>query len=189
MEDLLLVPAIKKGDDSAFKKLFYNNYENLIGYIRTFSNNHEEAADVVQEAFLSLWENRALLDAERCPKNYLYKIAYNCYMDRYSKRKKEECFFKALKKEALEEQIFDDTQLLERRLERLTVIINNLPPRCKEILKLNKIQGYTQKAIAENLNISVKTVEAHIGKAYKKIRGGFKDDELFLMIIIKILKM
>ncbi|TVZ26917.1 RNA polymerase sigma-70 factor (ECF subfamily) [Gillisia sp. Hel_I_86] len=189
MEDLQLVPAIRKGDNSAFKMLFNNNYKKLIGYVRTFTNNQEEAADVVQEAFLSLWENRSLLDTERSPKNYLYKIAYNCYMDRYSKRKKEECFFKELKKEALEEHIFNDPQLLERRLERLTVIINNLPPRCKEILKLNKIQGYTQKTIAEDLDISVKTVEAHIRKAYKKIREGFKDDDLFLMVIIKILKL
>lgn len=189
MENLQLARAIKKGDDIAFKKLFYDNYENLIAYIITFTNDQDEAADVVQEAFLSLWENRTLLDAERGPRSYLFRIAYNCYIDRYRQQKKEEGLFEELKKEALDDQFFDDPQLLERRLERLRLIINNLPPRCKEVLKLNKMQGYTQKTIAENLGISIKTVESHMRDAYKKIREGFKDDELFLTVIIKILKL
>ncbi|WP_375141560.1 sigma-70 family RNA polymerase sigma factor [Aestuariibaculum sp. M13] len=63
--------------------------------------------------------------------------------------------------------------------------MNTLPPKCKEILELNKLRGLNYKEIAEKLNISEKTVENQMSVAYKKIRKGFENDRLFLPLILK----
>ncbi|MEC3907195.1 sigma-70 family RNA polymerase sigma factor [Tamlana sp. 2201CG12-4] len=64
----------------------------------------------------------------------------------------------------------EDVKMMEQRLACLRLAIDELPPKCKKALLLNKIEGYRYKEIAESMGISVKTVENHISKAFKLLK-------------------
>lgn len=188
MDDIRLAIAIRQGDSAAFKILFERYYEPLLAYITTFTHNPPHSQDIVQQAFVTLWLQRDKLNIEKSPKAYLYAIAHNGYIDQYRILKRRDEFFDELKEHALRERITDDKELTEQRIGRLKDIVKSLPPRCREILQLNKQENLTYKEIALQLKISVKTVEAQMRIAFQKIREGFKNDGMFLFMLLKRFK-
>ncbi|WP_346880942.1 RNA polymerase sigma-70 factor [uncultured Algibacter sp.] len=183
MNDIDALEAFKKGDKKAFKFLFNKYYDRLVAYIMTYSHNKMISEDVVQQAFVSLWEGRDKLNDMRSPKNYLYAIAYNRYMDIVKKEKKQNNALSQIYERALQDRIVEDKEALELRVKKMNQIIETLPPKCKKILKMNKIEGVKYKNIAEIMGISLKTVESQMSIAYKKIRKGFENDKLILVFI------
>ena len=157
-KELLL--AIQQGDKSAFEFLFKKYYEALVGYITTYTQDSQLSEDIVQHSFISLWNKRHKLLLDTSPKNYLYTIAYNRYIDLYRKKKRE------------------DTLLKELCLENLR----------KEVLYLSKLRGLDYNEIAEKLKISPRTVEEQVRIAFKKIRKGFNDSQILFISMMKCLR-
>ena len=182
-----LVVAIQQGDKVAFKFLFEQYYGPLVGYISTYTQDKQLSEDIVQHSFITLWQKRSRLSNETSPKNYLYTIAYNRYIDLLRKEKRVGGLLEELRMENLRNRIEEDREFLEKRLFKLKKIIEGLPPRCKEILYLSRQRGLEYTEIAEKLKISPKTVEEQIRIAFKKIRKGFEDSHSFLFFIRKIL--
>jgi len=183
-----LIQAIIKGNALAFKTFFEQYYLPLVAYMTTFTNDRHLSEDLVQQAFITLWNRRSSLNVNKSTKSFLYTIAYNAYVDHYRKQKRQDTFFDGLRLQALQEGIPEETELMEARIAKLKTIVEQLPPRCKEILELNKLDGLSYKDIAEKLGISLKTVESQMRIAYQKIRKGFEEDPMFLFIIGMVLK-
>lgn len=188
LDDSILAGNIKKNDEKAFKILFDRYYKKLLDYAFTFTGDLQEAEDIVQQTFITLWTNRKKIDAQKSIKSYLYRITYNTYIDTYRKQKHKESFFDEIKERALRDRINDDDEIIEQRILKLKVVIDSLPDKCKEVLQMNKFQGLKYKEIADQLNISVKTVEAHMNTAFKKIRIAFKGDDFFLFFLYKFIR-
>jgi RNA polymerase sigma-70 factor (family 1) len=188
LDDSILADNIKKGDEKAFKTLFDRYYKKLLDYAFTFTGDLQEAEDIVQQTFITLWTNRKKIDSQKSIKSYLYRITHNTYIDTYRKQKHKESFFDEIKERALRDRIIDDDEIIEQRILKLKVVIESLPDRCKEVLQMNKFQGLKYKEIADQLNISVKTVEAHMNTAFKKIRIAFKGDDFFLFFLYKFIR-
>ena len=183
-----LVDAIQKGDKMAFEFIFNLYYKPLLGYVTTFSKNREQSEDIVQQSFVSLWEKRNKLQKNISPKNYLYTIAYNNYIDFYRKEKRTNALLEDLLKENLQNRIDEDQEFLDNRILKLRKVIENLPPRCKEILYLSKQRGLEYLEISEKLKISPKTIESQIRLAFKKIRKEFENNNYILIFIKKPFK-
>ncbi|MDO5970771.1 RNA polymerase sigma-70 factor [Flavivirga aquimarina] len=183
LEDSTLAKNIKKDNKEAFRTLFERYYKMLLDYAVTFTGDLQEAEDIVQQTFIILWTNRRKINTEKQIKSYLYRITHNTYIDSYRKQKHRDAFFDELKERALNSRINDDTEIIDQRISKLKTIVESLPERCKEILQMNKFEGLKYKEIAEQLDVSVKTVESHIYTAFKKIREAFKDEDLFLIFI------
>lgn len=183
MNEIDAVKALKNGDKKAFRYLFELYYDRLVAYIVTYNHDKMSAEDIVQQSFVNLWKDKDKLDEIRSPKNYLYAIAYNRYIDSVRKEKRKIKMFDAVYERALRDRIEEDREILDKRIEKMNSIINSLPPRCQEVLKMNKVQGLRYKDIAEALGISVKTVENQMGIAFKKIRKSFEDDKLVLLLV------
>ena len=186
MTDVILIEAIKQNDNSAFEELFNRYYKPLVAYITTFTNDSELSEDIVQQTFITIWTQRAKLPPIKSIKSYLHKVSYNAFIDHYNKSKRNDAFFDDLKEKALRDLIDDNSEFTERRILKLTQIVDSLPARCKEILQLNKIEGLKYIEIAAKLDISVKTVESQMRIAFQKIREGFQDDPSFLILLINI---
>lgn len=182
-EKLLL--AIQNGNQSAFEFLFNQHYTHLVGYITTYTQDKQLSQDIVQHSFISLWNKRDQLKLKTSPKNYLYTIAYNRYIDLYRKKLRDDNLLRELCLENLRNNIEENRDVLEKRIAKLKTITEKLPPRCKEILYLNKQRGLDYKEIAEKLGISPRTVEEQIRIAFKKIRKGFKDSQVLFFITQK----
>ncbi|MCG1037312.1 RNA polymerase sigma-70 factor [Polaribacter sp. DS7-9] len=188
MNDSILAKKIKKGDRRSFRLLFDRYYKKLLDYATTYTNDTQEAEDIVQQTFIILWTNRLKINTEKSIKSYLYRITHNTYIDTYRKQKNRDAFFDEFKEKALRDRIATDPDALEQRTKKLKKVIETLPEKCKEILYMNKFEGLKYKEISEKLGISIKTVESHIYTAYKKIREAFKDDDLFLFFLYKFIK-
>ncbi|MCK0130211.1 RNA polymerase sigma-70 factor [Flavobacteriaceae bacterium F08102] len=177
MDDLSLIKAIVKGDESAFKTLFNRHYDKLVGYITTFTNDFHVAEDIAQQTFVVIWTKKHKFKTLKSPKSYFYSIAYNLYIDHHRKRKAQSVFFDELREQALRNTIIEDEELSQKRINKLKSIIDSFPPRCKKIFELNKFSGLKYKEIAAQLNISERTVETQMRIAFRKIHKGFEKFE------------
>lgn len=182
--EILLIKALKKGDAKAFDKLFslYGNriYHFSCGYLKS----KEDAEGVVQEVFLRIWKNRKALKPELSFKAYLFKIAYHFIL---------EYFEKAARRRAYQEQLIEESVIFtpdnEERLnyqlllEKVEQLIEQLPPRQKDILIKRRKEGLAVKEIASQLGISPKTVENHLTEALKTIRKQLGEDNISAMLL------
>ena len=148
------------------------------------TNDSDLAEDIVQNVFMSIWKNRNKLKDQFVVKSYLYKSVYNEFIDQYRKKKA----VLTLEKKHIDALTYIVEEEDEKSLEKLISIvkkeIEKLPPKCKQTFLLSKEEGLTNLEISEYLNISIKSVEAHITKAFSVLRksiGNKVDGILFLL--------
>jgi len=168
--DKYLIAALKKGDYKAYNYLVDTFHHRLCIYALSLTNDGHMAEDIVQEVFVKIYRNRLRLKEELYLKSYLYKSVYNEFIDQYRKNKSVLALKKAYVNSLNKIQMEENESSYEMILERIKAEIENLPPRCKETFLLSKKDGLTNIEIAEYLNISKKTVEAHITKAFRILR-------------------
>nr|WP_103070466.1 RNA polymerase sigma-70 factor [Aquimarina sediminis] len=146
------------------------HYNELCSYIFSLSRNKQQAEDIVQNVMLKIWKNRERLKINTSIKSYLYKSCYYELVDTYKKNKKELNYIEQIQKEALDIFMEEDNDFIKKQIKRIQIEIDKLPPKCKEVFILNKIQGLKYREVAEQLDISVKTVEAQMSKAMVRIK-------------------
>ena len=141
-------------------------YNNLCGYANLFTKDPSKSEDIVQNVFVKLWVYRKKIDSNIPIKRYLHKSVYNEFIDQYRKNKSvislEEKHLKAINT-VIDNNSFD----IEKLMIRVNDEIEKLPEKCKRVFILNKKEGLTHDEIAEYLQISIKTVEGHITRAFK----------------------
>ena len=165
-KDFLFIEKLKKGDYNAYTLLMNNYYKNLCGYANLFTKDPSKSEDIVQNVFVKLWVYRKKIDSNIPIKRYLHKSVYNEFIDQYRKNKSvislEEKHLKAINT-VIDNNSFD----IEKLMTRVNNEIEKLPGKCKRVFILNKKEGLTHDEIAEYLQISKKTVEGHITRAFK----------------------
>lgn len=165
-----LIKELKKGNSNAYTFLVEKYNQKLCVYAFSLTHDYDLAQDIVQNVFIRLWHQRTKLKNEFVIQRFLYKLIYNEFIDQYRKMKStmvlEKKYIDAL------DTIIEDTD--KSRIERLINLvkkeIENLPPKCKQTFLLSKQDGLTNIEISEYLNVSIKTVEAQITKAFSIIR-------------------
>jgi RNA polymerase sigma-70 factor (ECF subfamily) len=165
-KDFLFIEKSKKGDYDAYTQLMNDYYNNLCGYANLFTKDPSKSEDIVQNVFVKLWVYRKKIDSNIPIKRYLHKSVYNEFIDQYRKNKSvislEEKHLKAINT-VIDNNSFD----IEKLMIRVNDEIEKLPEKCKRVFILNKKEGLTHDEIAEYLQISIKTVEGHITRAFK----------------------
>lgn len=159
--------AIRNGDESAFKA-FYEAYGGqLYGFAIKHTNDAQLAEDIVQQAFVQLWQKRTAIQSPLAFKAYLFATTRHLIFDEYKRRLAEQeatLIFNDLNQMSSEEETY---QML---LNELMTAIQTLPPKRRQIFEMHKLQGLSHKEIATNLSISVSTVEKQIIAALKTLR-------------------
>ncbi|WP_375324057.1 RNA polymerase sigma factor [Flagellimonas sp. GZD32] len=170
--ETFLIEQLKKGSKDAYGHLFKLYHRELCNYMTAISGNPRVAEDIAQQTFIKIWDNRKKLFVSKDKlKRYLFKVAYNLFVDAQRKRKKEFQLLENLKQEAYLDIAEADTSLFEERLQKVEKEIDNLPEKCKKVFIMNKKEGLKYKEISEQLHISIKTVEVHMAKAMKRLRA------------------
>lgn len=169
---------IRKGDLVSFEQLFHQYYPGLCQYAKSLLGKPEVAEEVVQDVFYNIWKNRVSLRIDRSLKSYLYRSAYNNSM-MYLRKMRREYFLEdgSLVDQSLDSP--DPSQVLQ--LNEVSALISKtldrLPDRTREIFQMNRQEGLKYREIADRLSISVKTVEANMGKALKALRNSMEKYE------------
>lgn len=169
---------IRKGDIHSFEKLFFSFYPGLLRYAVSLVQKNEIAEEVVQDVFYNVWKNRDSIRISRSWKSYLYRAVYNHSMMHLRKVRREMSVENGLFPER-EAKSPDPAQELEYQEVSAVVsdTIGRLPERTREIFLLNRQEGLKYREIAERLSISVKTVEANMGKALSALRSSMEKYE------------
>lgn len=166
----ILIRHLKKGDEASYRYLVETYHKLLFNYAISLTNDRALAQDIIQEVFFNIWRDRKKLHESYSLKNYIYKMTYNKFINQYHKNRAISSIERAYM-EALNESVDDNnTEAFERKLALVSEGLTNLPKRCKETFLLSKKEGLTNIEIAEYLNISIKTVEGHLTKAFSILR-------------------
>lgn len=184
------VAALKKGDPHAFDELFHLYGKRLYHFSLGYLKSKPEAEEVVQEVFLKIWNNRESLKTECSFQAYLFTIAYRHIRDLFLKISREQAYRHQIVEASLHfNDELDERTNFQSLLELVDQLIDELPPRQKEIVVLRKKEGIPVKEIAEKLGISPKTVENHLTEAMKSLRRGLGNESgaglLFFLLFLK----
>jgi len=182
-----MLVGLRNGDEQVFETIFRTYYERLCSYANTILNDIDEAEEMVQGAFLTVWEKHETMEIHTSVKSYLYRAVHNSCLNRVKHYKVRKEHGEAYKHQA--DYLHDDASelLVGSELESLVAAaIDSLPQQCKTVFKLSRFENLSYAEIAEQLNISVKTVENHMVKALKTLREKLKD---YLPVLIWLLFM
>jgi RNA polymerase sigma-70 factor (ECF subfamily) len=177
--DRNLVAGFLKGKVKAFDLLYEQYSGRLYRFAFMLLKNREDALDVVQETFLRIWKNREDLSEEKSFKSYLFTVSYNITVDLLRKRLNEKKYCEALAKNfGFSQQSIENSADFMFLDHQIREIIEELPPRRREIFKLSREKGCSNKDIATALDISVKTVETQLNLALKFLKSRLADGSI-----------
>lgn len=167
-----LLKQIRVNDKDAINSIFLAYSKRLYNFAFAYLKTDGDSRDVVQDTFVSLWNNRNNLKEDTNLEAYLFTITRNSVISIFRKKISEKEYLKYLRETAIIQYTENDGQYdYERLSEHLRELVNQLPEQRKLIFRLSKENGLSNKAIAEELNISVKTVEDHMTKARRFLKS------------------
>lgn len=175
-------------DDASFEEFFKKHFLPLCAYCQfKFGLDLQMAKEVVHTGFIKLWDARKNLAAGVSPKSYLYKIITNNVLDMLKHRRVRLQYARFVLQSAREGTEDDFNQVDVKRLqEDINAAIAELPEQMRRIFEMSRYEGLKYTQIAEQLNISVKTVETQMSRALTKLREKLSS-YLSTIIIILIL--
>jgi RNA polymerase sigma-70 factor (ECF subfamily) len=182
-----LVHNLSKGNLLAFNTLykFYSGrlYRFALGYLKS----EEEAEELVQEVFTKIWEKRANLKEELSFKSFLFTIAFNIIRKHFRTKVYLSEYFKTGKSDDIDIQTSQKITY-DSLYQYISELVNRLPNRRKEIFIKSRFEGHSVKEIAQELQISHKTVENQLTAALKFIRTNLNREKipfvLFFLLFI-----
>tara|TARA_R110001606_G_scaffold45795_2_gene118459 strand:- start:8076 stop:8675 length:600 start_codon:yes stop_codon:yes gene_type:complete len=184
----------QKGNEVAFEYFFYKFYNNIVGFCVQFIYDENEAKNITQEAFLNLWKQREKIETVNGISAFLYTYSKSKCLNIIRHKKVKDKYINntltdrenLLNIEILQSLKFDSLTFTE--LENLIFnSINELPEKTKEIFNKKKFENKKNQEIADEMNISIKTVEVHFSNAIKVLKIKLSDylPSILLYFILK----
>lgn len=165
------IDRIAEGDERAFNR-FMSHYSSRL-YYHAFGllGQREPAEEVVSDVFFEVWKNRKTLSGVESMNAWLQTITYRKSISCLRKESgKEELSFDDLTDFSIAPAQSPDEELISREeVTRINTAIDRLPPKCKCVFFLGKMEGLPYKQVADMLQISVQTVNYHIAYAVDAI--------------------
>ena len=170
---------VKLGSEKAFYVLYTSLFQQLISYVVQIVKEIFVAEEIVQEAFIKLWENKDSIIITGSVKVYVFKMAHNMSINRLEQMATAK---NSVNRTISEEewQFVQDTYRFDHSIieqiesdeteKRIRLAINTLPEKCREVFVLSRFEFLDNEEIAKKMNISINTVRAHIYHALELIR-------------------
>jgi len=171
-------------DDRNFEEIYLKYFPRLLRFAQEYVPAKEDAENILQDVFMALWERRDDLKIHLSMASYLFTLIKNRCIDHLrrekhatiGKKKMQENFDNEQQMKLYSLEALNQTLISENDLEAvITRAIDSLPPKCREIFMRNKLDGKKYREIAEELHISVSTVENQMSIALRKLREQLKE--------------
>lgn len=173
--DQQLLSLAKKGHERAISEIFERYWHKLLAVALNRLGNLEDAEECVQDVFINLWKIRETLELKYSLYTYLSAAVRYRVLDKMNQQYRKIHFSDTAFSELLElssENDAADAHLLHMELmDKIESAVKLLPEKCQIVYRMSRESGFSHRKIAEELQISEKTVEAHLGKAMKDIRN------------------
>lgn len=183
--DSKIIQRLKVEDKKALTVL-YNNYWKVL-YISSYNllKDKEVCEEIIQDVFIDLWNKRKDLEIKVSLQSYLYAcVRYKVFAEfRTNKMPRVELF------EQLNERLqytTPETKMMHKELKKnVNLVVERLPAKCKRVYQLSRHEQLSHKEIAEQLGITVKTVENHITNALRVLRTSL-GQVLFVTLVLNL---
>ena len=170
MSDSDLLERLRRGDTTAFDTIFRTWYGPLVGTAERMLRDRAVAEELVQDVMLELWRRRETLAADGSAQAYLFQATRNRVLNHLRHLKIEQRSEPEVRGESASTP-HADAALAHQELDvAIQRAIESLPDRCREVFELSRVHGLKYAEIAQSLGISIKTVEAQMGKALRTLR-------------------
>lgn len=171
LSDSELVSAVKTGDTRAFDTLFMRWYPQVRRFIQSLIKDPAMSEDLAQTVFIKVWNAREVLSPEQSFRNYLFVLSRNSVLDVL--RSKAYHLRKDVPDPPVEvsssDQSFYQAEYNET-FSRVLRVVSEMPPQRQAVFKMSRFQSKSAQEIADNMGLSVRTVEKHLELALKDIR-------------------
>lgn len=182
VEQNKLFERIAQGDDKSFEQLFNLYYGYLCAFATKIIEDEISAEEIVQDFFVKIWEKRCDIIIETSVKNYMFRSVKNHCLNHIKhnqiKQKHAELVISTAEKNN-----FKDNFIEVNLADDIARSIESLPEKRREIFRLSREDGLKYREIAEKMNISIKTVEAQMGLAFKQLREQLKKYNTILFFV------
>lgn len=176
ISDNKIIRRIRQGEIQQFETLFRSSYVSLVRYAKTLIKDHDTAEEIVQDLFFRIWQNKENFNIKSSLNGYLFRAVHNSCLHYIEHQKVVAKHSGEMSHEPEETSVNPDDILNYKELqEKIARILESLPEKCGKIFCMSRFDGLKYSEIAKELSISVKTVEANMGKALKEFRKALAD--------------
>ena len=180
-------------EETRFEDIYLSYFSKMKYFAKEYVISEEDAENIVQDVFVELWENKEMLNMHMNLIAYLFTTIKNKCLNQLrhklvvqetaSKLQEEYTISLRMNLDSLE--AFDNNLFSDQDIEKIiSRALDTLSEKCRTIFIMSKIEGKKQKEIAQELNISINTIETQMGIAYKKLRIELKDYFPILLFIL-----
>jgi len=185
MIEKVILSRLQVGDYQAFSNIFNAYYRDMVIFATRFTKDLNHAEEIVQDTFVSFWEDRESLKINTSLKSYLLKSVQNKYIDWFRHNKVIQAHNEYTMEKPTQYALNTDSYLLFSELnEQIEKALKLLPEQVSEAFRMNRNKGLKYHEIADILGVSVRTIEVRIGKALHLLRFYLKD--YFVVILFSL---
>ncbi len=186
LSDRQLLIFLQRGDESAFTEIYTRYSRKLLAIAFNYSKNPDLAEEIVQDIFFSLWERKTSLNIDSLAAYLATAVKFAIFKQIYSQKKREEL---AKNNYAIETIVSVEDKIDAKFLdEYIQGIVETLPEKCKLVFQYSRNAYLSNKEIADKMQISEKTVEAHMTKALRTIRNNLSKSGTTILLTYSFLE-
>lgn len=180
-----LIILLNQDNQAAFEELYRLYSQRLLAYLTRLVKSQLFASEILQEAFIKIWNHRKNIDPEQSFRSYLFRIAENLVYDFFRKAARDQKLEAALINRACDEyRHVEETFCSKEHIQLLQDAINTLPSKRRQVFQLVKMEERSYDEVSKLLQVSTSTINDHVVKATKSIREKL---ERYHIIMISLL--
>jgi RNA polymerase sigma-70 factor (ECF subfamily) len=183
-EEQILIRQLKRGDLSSYERIFHRYHAVYVEFAKGMLKDEQAAEDILQNVFMKIWLHKERLDETKNIQNYIYVLTkreiLNHFRTKYHSHvilTEELSLFDTVDKNKMVEVEYNELE------ETVQQVIDCMPPRRRDIYCLSRIQLLPNKEIAQQLGISIRTVEKHLELALQTFRKQLGEFLFFILYV------
>jgi RNA polymerase sigma-70 factor (ECF subfamily) len=171
----LLLKNLRKGSEEAFEQIFKAYWHPLYTIARSKVQSHEEAEEIIQSIFSTIWEKKETLLITNLS-HYLQACVRNRVINHIRLKVTQEKYWEYYKNFIPQQkEITEDLVAFDNLSEAVEEAVSRLPEKSRQVFRLSRLEGRSKKEIAKLLQLSEKAIEYHLTKSIKELRVHLKD--------------
>lgn len=169
-----LLEALRDGDHEAYKVVYIHYRDMIENFLYKLLRSREDAEEIAQNVFMTLWERRAELDPTKNVRTLLFTVARNAVMNQFKRKKVSEKYQKQIDSDDTENLTAEDILIAQERELLIELTIENMPSMRRKIFEMSRQQNLSHEDIAQRLDTTKHNVANHLSQALKQIRHVLK---------------
>lgn len=165
-----VVQALREGDHKAYAYIYLHYSEGLTRFLTSLMQSREEAEEITQEVFITLWEKREIFEPEKGLRRYIYQLAKFYALNHFDRQKVRGKYEEFLRRSDAYDLAGDEIMQGEEMAILIEFTLARMPHRQQEIFRMSREEKMSYDEIAAKLGISVNTVKFHMKNTLKEIR-------------------